>query len=109
MGRGVRPKSWLAAMLYHQNRLAVVKEGSRRLPASQTFSPPTRRFDWRQNHTSIRSRNSQPLATMPCSRGSSPVMKVACTEQVTAGVTVVSGRAAPALARALSLGVWEPR
>ena len=96
-------------MLYHQNRLAVVNAGSRRLPASQIFSPLTRRFDCRHSQTSIRSRNSQPFATMPCSRGSVPVMKVACTVQVTAGVTVVSGRAAPARASALSRGVCGPR
>ena len=92
-------------MLYHQNRLAQVKDGSRRLPASQIFSPATRRFDCRQSQTSMRSRNSQPFATTPWSRGEPPVMKVACTLQVTAGVTVVSGRIAPARASALSRGV----
>ena len=41
---------------------------------------------------------------MPCSRGSAPVMNVACTVQVTAGVTVASGRAVPARASAPSRG-----
>ena len=89
------------AMLYHQNRLAQVKDGSRRLPASQIFSPSTSRFDCRQNQISIRSRNSQPLPTMPCWRGRSPVMKVACTLHVTAGVIVVE--------RAHAAGRREPR
>jgi hypothetical protein len=40
-------------MLYHQKSLAQVKEGSRLLAVSQTFSPLMRRFDWRQNHTSV--------------------------------------------------------
>ena len=96
-------------MLYHQNMLAQVKAGSRRLAVSQIFSPPTSRFDCRQSQTSIRSRNSQPFATMPWSRGRPPVMNVACTLQVTAGVTVVSGRIAPARANAPSRGVCGPR
>src|ERR1043166_1548275 len=100
--------SCAAAMLYHQNRFAVVKPGSRRRPSSQIFSPATRRFDCRHSHTSIRSRNSQPLATTPCARGSVPVMKVDWTVQVTAGVTVDSGRIAPARASAAMCGVSGP-
>ena len=60
-------------MLYHQNILAQVKSGSRRLPASQIFSPAISRFDWRHSHTSARSRKYQPLATAPWPLGSSPV------------------------------------
>ncbi len=45
---------------------------------------------------------------MPCSRGSVPVMNVACTVQVTAGVTAESGRIAPARASALICGVSGP-
>src|SRR5713226_9099521 len=97
--------SCVAAILYHQNRLADVNVESRRLAVSQIFSPATSRFDCRHSQTSIRSRNSQPLATMPWSRGRLPVMNVACTEQVTAGVTVVNGVKAPARARAERLGV----
>src|ERR1043166_820611 len=91
--------SCAAAMLYHQNRFAVVKPGSRRRPSSQIFSPATRRFDCRHSHTSIRSRNSQPLATTPCARGSVPVMKVDWTVHVTAGVTAGSARSPPARKR----------
>jgi hypothetical protein len=64
-----------------------------------------RRFDWRQSQTSMRSRKSQPFATTPWSRGVSPVMKVAWTLQVTAGVTVASGRTAPAAASRARFGV----
>jgi hypothetical protein len=96
-------------MLYHQNMLAQVNAGSRRLAASHIFSPLTRRFDCRHSMTSIWSRNSQPLATMPCSRGVSPVMKLAWTLHVTAGVTVLSGAMAPARASAESRGVRAPR
>jgi hypothetical protein len=39
-------------MLNHQNSFAQVKAGSRRLPASQIFSPVTSAFDWRQSATS---------------------------------------------------------
>ena len=52
-------------MLYHQNMLAQVKAGSRLRPASQTHSPVTSLFDWRQNQISDRSRKNQPLPTMP--------------------------------------------
>ena len=65
IGRGVALKSTLEYMLYHQNRLAQVKPGSRRLPASQSFSPAIKRFDCRHSHTSARSRRYQPLATAP--------------------------------------------
>lgn len=41
-----------------------------------------------------------PLATAPCPAGSSPVVKVVCTEQVTAGTTMRSGRAPPPRASA---------
>src|SRR5262249_10356391 len=100
--------SWVAAMLYHQKRLAAVNAGSRCRPASQTLSPATRRLDCRQSHTSLRSRKSQPLAMMPWSRGRAPVMNAAWTVQVTAGVTVSSGREAPARASAPMCGVSGP-
>src|SRR5262245_49819989 len=88
IGRGVTDQSAPEYMLYHQNRLAQVNAGSRSRPSSQTFLASTRRFDWRQNQISLKSRKYQPLATMPCSAGSLPVSSVACTEQVTAGVIV---------------------
>src|SRR5688572_30026131 len=82
-------------MLYHQKRLAHAADGSRFLSASQSFSPATRRFDWRQSQTSDRSRKYQPFPTIPCSRGSVPVRIVDWTEQVTAGSTVVIGAVKP--------------
>src|SRR6478672_7330080 len=88
IGRGVTAMSALEYMLYHQNSLAQVKDASRRRAASQIFSPPTRRLDWRHSQISDKSRKYQPLPTMPCSRGSTPVTKVDCTVVVTAGVTV---------------------
>lgn len=91
-------------MLYQQKSLAQVKVESRRLAACQIFSPCTRRFDWRQSQISDKSRKYQPLATMPCSRGVSPVSMVDCTVVVTAGSTVASGRIAPWLASACSRG-----
>src|SRR5690349_23209074 len=108
MGRGVTPKSADEYMLYHQKRLAQVKLGSRRLAASQIFSPPTSRFDWRQSQTSDRSRKYQPLATMPCSRGNAPVRKVDWMGHVTAGKTVSSGRTAPRAASRWRCGVCGP-
>src|SRR5438105_2742314 len=87
-GRGVTANSAVEYMLYHQNIFAQVKLGSRRLAASQIFSPVTSLFDWRHSATSAGSRKYQPLATHPWSRGRRPVVKVDCTEQVTAGVTV---------------------
>ena len=54
------------------------------------------------------SRKYQPLATQPWSRGKRPVVKVDCTEQVTAGVTVRSGRIAPWRASAARFGVCSP-
>src|SRR5262245_22056303 len=95
-------------MLYHQNILAQVKSGSRRLPASQTFSPAISPFDWRHSHTSARSRKYQPFATAPCPLGGSPVTSVDCTVQVTAGVTASSGRIAPRSAKRRRLGVCGP-
>src|SRR5688500_3253864 len=91
-------------MLYHQNILAQVKLGSRFLPASQIFSPLTRWFDCRHSQTSAVSRKYQPLATAPCPLGGRPVVKVDCTEQVTAGVMVCSGRSAPRAASADNAG-----
>src|SRR6185436_11802037 len=108
IGRGVTDQVAVLCMLYHQKSLAQVNAGSRRRAASQTFSPPTSRFDWRQNQTSARSWKYQPLATTPWSRGRSPVVRVACTEHVTAGRIVRSGRAAPSRARAARLGVASP-
>ena len=96
-------------MLYHQNMLAQVNEASRRFAASQIFSPSTRRLDCRHSITSIWSRNSQPLPTMPCAEGFSPVIKLAWTLQVTAGVTVCSGAMAPSRASAERRGVSAPR
>src|ERR1700744_4338098 len=101
--------SKLPAILYHQKRLAQVKAGLRLFPASQIFSPLTNLSDWRQNQISMRSRNSHPLATTPCSEGSEPVVNVAWTLHVTAGVIVVSGRMPPADASRERLGVLEPR
>ncbi len=77
IGRGVTDQVAVLCMLYHQKSLAHVNAGSRRRAASQTFSPSTSRFDWRQSQTSDRSRKYQPLATTPCSRGRSPVVRVA--------------------------------
>ena len=65
IGLGVTAKSTLEYMLYHQNRLAQVNAGSRRLAVSHTFSACTKRFDWRHNQISERSRKYQPLATIP--------------------------------------------
>src|SRR5215475_12917303 len=95
-------------MLYHQNSLAQVKDGSRRAAASQIFSPATRRFDWRQSQTSDSSRKNQPLATQPCPLGKSPVVKVDWTAQVTAGKIVCRDRSPPARARACKFGVASP-
>src|SRR6476619_5413241 len=92
IGRGVTEISADEYMLYHQKSLAHVNAGSSRFAASHSFSRWIRWFDWRHSHTSARSRKYQPLATMPCSRGSVPVTNVDCTVVVTAGVTVVSGR-----------------
>src|SRR5690349_9881954 len=50
------------------------------------------------------SRKYQPLPTMPCSRGKTPVRNVDCTEHVTAGSTVSIGRCAPSFASAQRFG-----
>src|SRR5689334_17948268 len=55
MGRGVTEMSALEYMLYHQKSFATVKDGSRRLAMSHSFSPWTSAFDWRQSHTWERS------------------------------------------------------
>src|SRR5690606_2069982 len=109
IGRGVTAQVALLYMLYHQKSLAQVNAGSRRAAASQIFSPAISRFDWRQNQISDRSRKYQPLATAPCPLGGSPVVKLACTEQVTAGSTGRSTRRAPRRARAARFGVASPR
>src|SRR4051812_12021909 len=93
-------------MLYHQKNFAQVNDASRLRAASQSFSPSTRRFDWRHSQISERSRKYQPLPTIPCSRGSVPVTKVDCTVVVTAGVTVRKLRTAPCFARAPRCGAW---
>jgi hypothetical protein len=108
IGRGVALQSALEYMLYHQNILAQVKRASRALAASQIFSPHTRRFDWRHSHTSERSRKYQPFATAPWPLGGSPVVSVAWTVQVTAGVTVRSARRPPRAASRCSRGVCAP-
>src|SRR5262245_13423086 len=95
-------------MLYHQKSLAQVKAGSRRRATSQIFSPATKALDCRQSHTSASSRKYQPFATHPWSRGRVPVVNVDCTEQVTAGVMVVSVLDAPSAARPARLGVRGP-
>src|SRR5262245_29786158 len=59
IGRGVTEKSAPEYILYQKKSFAVVKPGSRRLPASQIFSPPTRWFDCRQSQTCARSRKYQ--------------------------------------------------
>ena len=108
IGRGVADQSALEYMLYHQNILAQVKAGSRALPASQIFSPATSPSGWRQSMTSARSRKYQPLATIPWPDGGRPVISVACTVQVTAGVTVASGRMPPRAASRARFGVCTP-
>jgi hypothetical protein len=108
IGRGVTEISALEYMLYHQNSLALVKLGSRRLASSQTLSPATSWFDCRHSQTCDKSRKYQPLPTMPCSRGNLPVTNVDCTEQVTAGKIVRSGRAAYASRNARKAGVCSP-
>src|SRR5688572_8114829 len=95
-------------MLYHQNSLAQVKLGSRRLASSHSFSPVTRPFDCRHSHTCARSRKYQPLPTMPCADGVVPVTNVDCTEQVTAGKMVDRGRKTFASRKAFSAGVCSP-
>src|SRR5688572_732431 len=42
IGRGVTDQSAPEYMLYQKKSFAVLKLGSRRLPVSQIFSPPTR-------------------------------------------------------------------
>src|SRR3954468_21262088 len=101
MGRGVTAKSAALYMLYHQNSCAQVKVASRRRAASQIFSPPTSALFCRHSQTSANSRKYQPLATHPCSLGRSPVVNVAWTEQVTAGVIVLSGLQTPRSANRL--------
>jgi hypothetical protein len=88
--------------------LAQVKDGSRALAASHIFSPATSLFDWRHNETSARSRKYQPFATAPWPAGIRPVTRVDCTEQVTAGTTVASGRLAPVAPSFLRFGVNPP-
>src|SRR5262245_1753275 len=100
--------STLEYMLYHQNMLAQVKAESRFLPASQTFSPATRWFDCRHSHTSACSRKYQPLATAPWPDGARPVSRVDCAVQVTAGMTVWSGRMPPRATNPASSGVLGP-
>src|ERR1700694_5041449 len=95
-------------MLYHQNNVAQVKEGSRRDAASQIFSPATDLFDCRHSHTSDRSRKYHPFAMQPWPLGKSPVVKVDWTEQVTAGRTVRSGRIPSVPANARRCGVASP-
>ena len=94
IGRGVIEMSALEYMLYHQNNLALVKLGSRRLASSHSLSPWTSWLLWRHSQTWAKSRKYQPLPTTPCSLGSLPVTNVDCTEQVTAGKIVVNGRRA---------------
>ena len=84
-------------MLYHQNNFAHVNAGSRRRPASHTFSPATSLLLWRHIKTSDSSRKYQPLATQPCPLGGSPVTIHLCVEDadkifnqaVAAGATAV--------------------
>src|SRR5687767_13282267 len=104
MGRGVTENSAEEYMLYHQKSWAVLSPGRARRAVSQTCSALTRRFDCRQNKTSERSRKYQPFATMPCSRGNTPVSMDTCAEQVTAGSTGVSSAKNPALASAERCG-----
>src|SRR4051812_21771034 len=61
-------------------------------------------FDCCQKRTSMVSRKSQPLATMPCSRGSLPVSSVAWAVQVTAGSTSGMFATQPSFAIAESRG-----
>src|SRR5690606_37462786 len=72
-------------MLYHQNILANVKDGSCFFACSHIFSASTSLFDCFQNLTSQSVRSYHPFPTMPCSDGSLPVTYVDCTEVVTAG------------------------
>src|SRR5215216_3834143 len=105
MGRGVTEILAVGYMLYHQDSLAQVKLGSRRLASSHSFSPVTSPFDCRHNQTCESSRKYQPLPTMPCADGIVPVTNVDCTEQVTAGRIVVRGRSAYASRKAFKAGV----
>src|SRR3954451_14472830 len=98
IGRGVTAMSADEYMLYHQKSFAQVNDASRLRAASQSFSPSTRRFDWRHSQISERSRKYQPLPTIPCSRGSVPVTKVDCAVVVTAHLTVRKLRSAPCFA-----------
>src|ERR687888_135136 len=85
IGRGGPAGGGGVYILFPPKNGAPGDAGAPRAPASQIFSPATRRLDCRQSQTSERSRKYQPLATQPCSRGSVPVVKADCTAHVTAG------------------------
>src|SRR5262245_3865264 len=89
-------------MLYHQKSLAVRSPGRLFRAVSQSLSPWTSRLLWRQSMTSLSSRKYQPLATMPCSRGSKPVSSVDCIEHVTAGTIGESSATNPSRPSAAS-------
>src|SRR5260370_4355812 len=72
IGRGVSAKSAVEYMLYHQNSLAQVNDGSPLRAASHSFSPPTRRLDCRHRHISDRSPKYHPLPPPPCALASPP-------------------------------------
>src|SRR5688572_27967145 len=95
-------------MLYHQKSFAQVKFGTVSRNSSQIFRPRTRWFDCFQNCTSARSRLYQPLPTIPCSEGASPVRYVLCAEHVTAGKTGVMVAACPRDRNELRFGVFGP-
>jgi hypothetical protein len=60
-------------MLNHQNMFATVNDGSCARATSQIFGACTSAFDCFQNLTSASSREYQPLPTMPCDEGWTPV------------------------------------
>src|SRR5690606_34331198 len=102
---GVAEKSTVEYMLYHQNRLAQVNDGSRSRASSQIFGDCTSLFDCRQNLISHSSRKYHPLPATPWVDGHSPVRYVSCTEQVTAGSTPPIRAAAASFAQPLRNGM----
>src|SRR4051794_3969307 len=95
-------------MLYHQQMLAQVNVGSSFFAVSQIFSADTSLFDCFQNLISHSSRKYQPLPTIPCSLGCTPVKYVDCTVQVTAGIDGAMLATLRDFANAESLGVCAP-
>src|SRR3954463_4898896 len=95
-------------MLYHQQMLAQVKVGSSFFAVSQIFSAVTSLLDCFQNLISHSSRKYQPLPTIPCWLGCTPVRYVDCTVHVTAGMDGAMLATLRDLAKAVSRGVCAP-